>query len=177
MLGVILSLYLLVPGPKLPPLDLPESLKSDEPGDTYQIFQASAYYTDKEREEVISFYDQYFSHSSFLNFPLFTYRLNHPPEYAREIWVDTKQSYYLEEIVNPFRGSLYVNGYEWARDVFTPVEAREQYALIVGGRVWPSKVSLRYFSSFWIVRLVVFWASWLMLGWIIGLWAKEFKRR
>ncbi len=111
LVGILLSLYLLLPGPSLPPPDLPESLKSTEPGDTIQLTRVSAYYTQKQREEVISFYDDYYSHSPFLNLPFISYRLNHPPEHAREIWADTKQSYYLEEIVHPFAGSLFVNGF------------------------------------------------------------------
>lgn len=173
LIGFLSSLYLLLPGPRLPPPDLPESFKSTEPGDTIQLTRVSAYYTQKEREEVIDFYDEYFSRSSFLNLPLFTYRLNHPPEYAREIWVNTKQSYYLEEIVNPLRGSLFINGYEWAKDVFTPVSARAQYIMLVDGQEWAGKVSLRWFPSHIWVRLLIFWAVWLAVGGLFLLWKKE----
>jgi len=173
LVGILLSLYLFLPGPKLPPADLPEALKSDEPGDTYQLTQVSAYYTRKSREEVVSFYTDYFSHSSFLNLPLFTYRLNHPPEYAREVWIDTKRSYYLEEIIHPFSGSLFVNGFEWEKDVFTPPGARAQNVMIVGGETWPSKVSLRWFPSHFLPRLVIFWATWVALGSLFIFWKRE----
>ncbi len=171
--GILLSLYLLLPGPKLPPLGLPEGLKSVEPGDTVQLTRVSAYYTQKSREEVVSFYSDYFSHSSFLSLPLFTYRLNHPPEYAREVWIDTKQSYYLEEIVRPFAGSLFVNGFEWEKDVFTPEAARVQNIMLVGGETWASKVSLRWFPSHFLTRLIIFWGTWLVLGVLLLSWKEE----
>ncbi len=173
ILGIAISLYLLLPGPKLPPPDLPESLKSTEPGDTVQLPRISAYFTDKTRSEVLEFYTDYFSRSSFLGIPLLTYRLNHPPEYVKQVIRDTTRSYYLEEIVHPFRESLFVNGFDWEKDVFTKPEHRAKNKILVGGKVWRAKITLRWFSSWVGVRVSVFWLAW-GLGWmILREWGKE----
>ena len=174
-LGLLFSLYLVLPGPRLPPPDLPESLKSTEPGDTYQIPNVSAYYTRKKRDEVISFYKDYFSRSSFLGLPILTYRFVQPPEYAKTVWIDTKKSFYLEEFVHPFRESLFVNGLEWRGDIFSPPEKRKPSRFQVGGEIWPTKVSLRWFYSSWWSRLLIFWLAWSLFYLLLGLWQKELK--
>ena len=170
MIGVLISLYLIVPAPKLPPSDLSEAFKSDEPGDTWQIKDVSAYYTNKERKEVISYYQNYFSKSSFLP----SIRLNHPPEFGKEVFIDTKQTYYLEELIYPMKQSLFINGYEWENDVFTAEASRKQFILEADGKVWKSKVSLKWFSSSVIVRLAVFWSAWIILLTIANYWIVEF---
>jgi len=175
LFGLVISFYLLIPGPKLPPPNLPNGLKSTEPGDTTQISRVSAYYTNKQRDEILDFYTSYYSRSRLFNLPLPGFRLNHPPEYARQIWVNTKQSYYLEEIVHPLRESLFVNGFEWEKDVFTPVYARAQNKMLANGKEWPAKVSLRWFPSFWLTRLSIFWLSWLGLFFLLSAWRKELR--
>ena len=110
-------IYLISSTPTLP--DLPNSVKSDLPGDTVQISNVSAYFTNMTRTEVINFYKAYYS-------GLFRINLNHPPERSKQIFVNTMQSYYLEEFVLPFKESLYVNGFEWENDVFTKVENRSK---------------------------------------------------
>ena len=173
--GILIGLYLVLPGPSLPPPDLPLSVKSDQPGDTVQIPHVAAYFTNQKRSEVLSFYTRYFSRSSFLGFPLPTYRLNHPPEYAKKVWVETKRSYYLEEVVHPFRESLFVNGYEWKNDVFTKPTKREKNKLIFAGKVWEAKVSLRWFYSPGWARIFVFLLSWIAFYFLIKMWAREIK--
>ena len=63
LLIFVFFIYLVLPVDRVP--DLPDSLKSDEPGDTVEMVGVSAFYTDKKREEVIGFYKDYFSKSSF----------------------------------------------------------------------------------------------------------------
>lgn len=46
-------LYLVKPAPQIP--DLPNSLKSDLPGDTIQIPNVKGYFTNMSRTEVINF--------------------------------------------------------------------------------------------------------------------------
>lgn len=174
-IGIIFTFYLLLPGPKLPPKDLPKSLKSSFPGDTFQISNVSAYFTDESRGEVLDFYTNYFSKTSFFDLPLFTYRLNHRPEYAKQVWIDTKRSYYLEEIVHPLRESLFVNGFEWENDVFTPPGQRVQNKLIVGGKTWAGKVSLRWFYSSVLARVLIFWLAWGALYFLTVFWQGEIK--
>jgi len=173
--GIIFSLYLILPGPSLPPPDLPDSLKSDEPGDTIQLINVSAYYTEKDRETVIKFYQDYFSRSSFLNIPLPTIRLNHPPETAKTIIKDTMQTYYLEELAHPLRESLFINGFEWEKDVFTPVEKRAKNKMIYRGIVWPAKITLKWSGSNTLVRLAVFWPAWILFGFCLGLFIQQIK--
>ncbi len=165
--GILLTVYLSLPGPQLPPPDLPESLKSTEPGDTVQIKNLSAYFTDKNRNEVIEYYQNYFSRSAFLNIPLPVVRLNHPPEYAKVIIIDTIKTYYLEELVIPFKQSLFINGFDWQKDVFTPEEGRKKNRIEVDGKIWQAKITLKWFSSNVFIRSGLFWMAWVLI-WIIG---------
>ncbi len=170
--GILFTIYLVIPGPEMPPPGLPDSLKSTEPGDTVQIDNLSAYFTNKNRREVIDFYQAYFSRSSFLNLPLPTIKLNHPPEYAKQVIKDTMRTYYFEELVHPFRESLFINGFDWEKDVFTPVESREKNKIKVDGEIWRAKVTLNWFASNVFVRILVFWAAWILFR-LIG---KEYKQ-
>ncbi len=135
----LLALYyfFFIPIPTLQPLY--SSLKSNLPGDTVQVKNVTAYFTNLSRNQVISIYQNTFKH------PL-SVKLNHPPEKAREIFTDTIQSYYLEEIVIPYKMSLFINGFEWQNDVFTPQTAREKNKLIYQNQTFSSKVSLRSFT-------------------------------
>ena len=139
--------------------DLPGAVKSIEPGDTIQIKNVSAYYTDMPRKDVVDFYFNYFSRSSFLNIPLVTYKLNHPPERIREVLRDTQQSTYVEEIIHPFRDSVFINGFEWDNDPFTPQNRRIKNILIVNGQTYQFKVTTFYQESLVFLRLIVFYLS------------------
>jgi len=136
---------------------LPGSVKSIEPGDTIQIANVSAYYTDMPRKDVLDFYFNYFSRSPFLNIPLITYKLNHPPERIREILRDTQQSTFVEELVHPLRESVFVNGFEWNNDPFTNPKARIKNILIVNGKTYQFKVTLYYQESNMFIRLFVYY--------------------
>lgn len=172
------NIYLVLPAPKDFP-DLPNSVRSIEPGDTVQIPGVSAYYTDISRKEAVDFYFRYFLKSPFLNIPLITYKLNHPPERIREVLRDTQQSTYVEEIVHPLRESVFVNGFEWENDPFTPPQSRIKNILIVNGKTYQFKVTLFYQESKIWPRLFVFWLSCLAV-WLIweayrGLWTRWLK--
>lgn len=158
LIFVIGTFYLLLPAPKDFP-DLPVAVKSVEPGDTTQIANVSAYYTDLPRQEVVDYYFDYFSRSPFLNIPLITYKLNHPPERIREVLRETQQSTYVEEIVHPLRESVFVNGFEWNNDPFTPPVRRIKNILIVNGKTYQFKITLFYQESKLWQRLLVFYLS------------------
>lgn len=145
-LNLLVLIYLLWPLPAVP--DLPQSLRSTEPGDTVQIANVKAFYTDFHRSDVMAYVRQNFQH------PL-VIRLNYPPEKAKEIYVDTIKSYYLEELVIPFKESLFINGFEWQNDVFTPAVAREANQLLIDGHVYYSKVTFRVFPTSLPTRLIV----------------------
>ena len=174
-LTVIGTFYLVLPASKdFPPL--PRSVKSTEPGDTVQIANVSAYYTDMTREEVVKFYYDYFSRSSFLNIPLITYKLNHPPERIREILRDTQQSTFVEEIVHPLRESVFISGFEWDNDPFTPPSRRVKNILIVNGKTYQFKITLFYQESRVWQRLLVFYAT-LILVYFLFVSFKGFTNR
>lgn len=153
---------MLLPAPKAFP-DLPNSVKSSEPGDTVQIPGVSAYYTDLSREEVVDFYYKYFSRSPFFGISLVNYKLNHPPERIREVLRETQQSTYVEEIVHPLRESVFVNGFEWNNDPFTLPSKRVKNILIVDGKIYQFKVTLFYQESKIWQRLLIFYLILLII--------------
>lgn len=169
------TVYLVLPAPKdFPPL--PQGVKSIEPGDTMQIANVSAYYTDISRKETLNFYTRYFSRSPFWGIPLPTYRLNHPPERIREVLRNTQQSTYVEEIIHPFRESVFVNGFEWNNDPFTPVKSRPQNIFIVNGVTYQFKVTLFYQESRIWQRLLIFYLSVTALYFLVNSYKEWFKK-
>lgn len=101
--------YLASPTPPTPDLD--NSVRSDEPGDTWQHPEQKGFYTDKARAEVMSEMRSKFS-IKILGITIPSLVLNYRPEESQELVRDQLPSYYLEEIVYPFRDSLFVNGWE-----------------------------------------------------------------
>ena len=142
--------YLISPAPILP--DLPNSAKSDLPGDTVQVSNVSAYFTNMTRTEVMNFYKAYYN-------GIFRINLNHPPERAKDIIVNTIQSYYLEEFVLPFKESLYINGFEWENDVFTKPENRSKNKLIYHDKEYKAKITIRRFPTSIPHRLIAFFST------------------
>jgi len=148
--NLLVVVYLVWPISKIP--DLTNSVKSNLPGDTVQIPNVSGYFTNMSRSEVINFYKS--------NYPsLLRINLNHPPEKAKEIIVDTIQSYYFEEFVLPFKESLYVNGFEWENDVFTKPEKRLKNRLEYEGKEYKSKITIRTFPVSIPKRLISFFIT------------------
>lgn len=145
--NIVFITYLILPVPSLK--ELPDSVKSTLPGDTTQLKNVTGYYTNLSRTEVINFYLSLYSN-------LFLIRLNHPPEKAKEIFRDTMQSYYLEEFIIPFKESLFINGYEWEKDVFTKPEKRFQNKLIYNNMTYPSKINTKIVSTTIPNRIIVF---------------------
>ena len=143
-------IYLVWPTPIVP--DLINSTKSDLPGDTTQIKNVSGYFTNLSRDEVMNFYLKYYQ-------GLFRIRLNHPPEKAREIIVDTIPSYYFEELTLPFKESLYINGFEWEKDVFTKPEKRAANKIIYHNQEYQSKITIRRFPTTIPNRLLSFFLT------------------
>lgn len=152
--SVLLLIYMLWPGPsKISDFKpLPSSAKSTLEGDTTQIPNVAGYFSNNFRDFVVPFYLKNYQNLSRLPFaPL---RLNRPPEYS---WISIKKhtdSTYLEELVYPLKGSLYVNGFEpfypdgkpkfWGSTIFD-----------VNGHSWYTKTTLRFYPSNIIVRILV----------------------
>ncbi|MFA7301070.1 MAG: hypothetical protein WC069_02085 [Candidatus Shapirobacteria bacterium] len=143
-------LYLILPVPAIK--DLSNSVKSTLPGDTIQLKNVEGYYTNLSRTEVMKFYQSIYS-SPFL------IRLNHPPEKSKEIFRDTMQSYYLEEFIIPFKQSIFINGFEWEKDVFTKPEKRVKNKLIYENISYSSKINTKLITTTIPVRLVTLFVS------------------
>lgn len=146
LLNILLIIYLVAPTPQLKPL--PDSVLSNLPGDTTQLKNVTGYYTNLSRTEVMKFYQSFYTSP-------FIIRLNHPPEKAKEIFRDTMQSYYLEEFIIPFKESLFVNGYEWEKDVFTKPEKRIANKLIYTNITYQSKINTKVYTTNIFTRIAV----------------------
>ncbi|HUW22010.1 MAG TPA: hypothetical protein VMW41_05110 [Candidatus Bathyarchaeia archaeon] len=150
----LILIYFMLPVPSVPPL--PDSLKSDEPGDTVQISGVSAYYTDISRQEVVKFYENAFSRSSFLNLPLPVIVLNHPPEYTRRAIRDTTNATFLYELVHPGRDSLFINGWDSAEDPQLKNAKDPTQIINKNDRFYQRKVTLRLMPSSRLLSLLIF---------------------
>ena len=165
--NILAVVYLVSPVPTLP--DLENSVKSDLPGDTIQIANISGYFTNLSRPDVINFYKK--NYSSF-----FRINLNHPPEKAKEVIVDTIQSYYLEELVLPFKESLYINGFEWEKDVFTKPEKRMKNKIFYQDQQYSSKITIRRFPVSIFNRLFTFFITETGIIFAFFVYKKAIKR-
>lgn len=135
--------YLALPSPAFPDPPI-NSYRSTEPGDNETPLR-QAYYTNATREEVIQNYKSQFEKPTFLSIPLFTERLNYPPEEAQTLIRDQTKSTFLEEIVHPFRESVYINGFE-------PKD--KKYTLVANSLEWKQKITVRYVPSNVFIRLI-----------------------
>lgn len=176
LIGLI---YLVIPSASLPPL--PNSYKSNEPGDTVEIYGVSAYYTSLSRQEILDFYLVNFNKSRFFNLPFPAILLNHPPEYVSTAIRDTVNSTFLYELVHPFRDSLIINGWSPEEDR----RYKENEKLIhIGKKVFKQKITLRYLPSNIILRISIFTISlwlffylWQRLWLIVGKTWKALRKR
>lgn len=151
-------IYLSLPDPKV--AHPPNTYLSQEPGDTWQNPGQTAYYTDESRQQVLNFQQSDFS-IKFLNFTLPSYRLNYRPEDTATYIRPHILAYYLEEIIHPFRESLFVGG--WTPKL-SPISSQlyqvqyDRWALIREGHEYQSRITLRpYYSPLW-VRYLIFTA-------------------
>lgn len=145
---IVFLFYVLLPNPDFPKPP-PDSLQSQEPADTETPLRR-AYFTNYTRAEVLDYYQEQFSRSPLKDIPIPTYRLNYPPEEAQTIIRDQTRSTFLQEIVHPFRESIYVNGFE-------PKQAKD--AIFIGGRVWRQKIIIRFVPSSVVLRILIFVVS------------------
>jgi hypothetical protein len=169
LLSLIFLFYLVLPNPQFP--EPPSGvLQSQEPADTETPLRR-AYFTNLTREEILSHYQKQLEHSVIFNIPLPTYRLNYPPEEAQTIIRDQTRSTFLEEIVHPFRESIYINGFE-------PKEAKD--AIFIGGRPWRQKIIIKYIPSNVCVRLGVAVTTLVMIYLLSKEWLtaiRDFKNK
>jgi hypothetical protein len=137
LLGLV---YLTLPSPVYP--DLSQAVRSNEEGDTWQNPDQKGYYTNLTRAEVLGQLQSKFAVKIF-GYSIPSYRLNYRPEEAASLVRDQLNSYYLEEIVYPFRESLFVNGWEPVHSPLNANNPKAQTDLYFGGLPYMSKVTLK----------------------------------
>lgn len=159
--------YLVLPNPDFPKF-LPNSIASDEPADLEDA-NRRGYFTDLTRAEVINFYKPQFASLNFggtqIRVPFI--RLNYPPEDAQTLIRDQTHSVFLEEIVHPFRESLFINGYE--PKGFEPPFEKE-------GKTWRQKIIVKYVPSSPLLRVGLGAVSLGVLYILLLEWVKFLKR-
>lgn len=131
---------------------LPNSAKSTLSGDTVQIPNVSAYFSNNFRDFVIPFYIKNYQQANFFPFP--PIELNHNPEYSWTVIKKPTDTTYLEEFVYPLRASLYVNGFETHRPDGTKVFYGAP-DLTEDEKLWFTKATLRLYTSNFLVRIIV----------------------
>lgn len=146
--------YLLIPLPKFP--SLPKGgLESNEPADTESPYR-KAYFTNLTRNEIMNHYDKEFR-------GLISFRLDQRREDAYSVIRDQTPSSYLEEIIQPGKGSLYIN-------VYVPDKPTDQ--INRNGIHYLNKVTIHYMPSHMVSRIT----AWLLLGGVGFLMLKEYAK-
>ncbi len=170
LLGLI---YLIVPGPTSINniLPLPDSKKSAEPGDSIQVPNIAAYFSDNRRQAVTAFYREQFSYINILGFKIPALRFNHPPEDAYTYIRDQQPSTYLEEYSYPLRDSIYVNGFE-PFDLNGKPYRRGATLILIDSRYYISKTTLRYYGSNVFLRVFIYLLIWFSLWALFRLYKK-----
>lgn len=144
-----IGIYLMLPSPRFPDPP-PGSFWSNEPADTETTYRR-AYYTNLTRPEIMDYYDRAFRG------PI-QYRLNLPPEDAYSVIRDQTKSSFLEQIVHPWRETLYINA-------FVPTKPTEQ--INIDDVHYLNKVTVRYVPSHPVSRLTVLSLATLLLWWLV----------
>lgn len=139
----LLFVYEVVPGPEFPPPP-PDAIQSHEPADSETPLRR-AYFTNLSRNEVMSWYRNKFDSVGFGGLRFYSINLNYGPEEAQGIIRDQTRSTFLEEIVHPFRESIYINGFE-------PKDPKD--SIFIEERHWRQKIIVRYVPTSLFVRLL-----------------------
>lgn len=131
---------------------LPNSIKSTLSGDTVQFPNVSGYFSNHFRDFVVYFYVKNYQDSTHFPFP--PLRLNHPPEYSWTVINVNTDTTFLEELVYPLRDSLFVNGFETYRPNGTKVFWGGP-RLMADDKEWAAKTTLRFYSSNFLIKIIV----------------------
>ena len=161
IIGVI---YLALPAPTFN-LKL-QGLRSPDSGDNGGIPNiVSAYYTNQDRLTVLDQVLQNFNSTSLFGFkiPLPTFVLEHPPEYAKQVIIDTHDSWHFKEFIHPQRESLFVSFWE-PQKRNQALNLKGPNYILKNHQLWQSKVTFYYITTHPLLRQLV----WLLE--IIGLY-------
>ena len=148
--GIGSFVYLVHPAPAFPNPP-PDSVQSKEDADIESPFRR-AYFTNYTREQVIAHYKNQFRIQSF------TLELNYPPEDAQTLIRDQTRSYYLEELVHPFRESLYINGF---------IAQKPKDDIWYKGIHYEEKITIKYVPSSIAVRLIFALLTLGLMFWMV----------
>lgn len=167
----LLLIYLVLPGPTVVESfpEIPQSLKSDEPGDTVQVPNTKAYFSGFFRSWVVPFYQKQYQELTLL--PFVPLRLNYPPELAFGFVRDQVKSTYLEELVYPLRDSVFINGFEPFYENGRP-RYKGALPIEIGNTTFDTKTTLRFYPSPLWARI----AAWLGIVVSLGLLGKLGRR-
>lgn len=161
ILGLI---YILIPGigsvydfPALPH----NAIKSTESGDTVQIPNVEAFFSDDRRAFATKFYKSKFDTLEILGTTIPSLRINRPPEEAFQYIRDQQFATYLEEYTYPLRESFFINGIE-------PVDDNGNLRKVptntfVNGYYYQSKVTLRLYPTKVYNRVIVYLGIWVSM--------------
>ncbi len=155
ILSVLFLTYLVLPSPSFPKAP-PDSVQSREPADTETPLRR-AYFTNFTRQQVLDWYKAQFGYG---------YLLNYPPEDAGTIIRDQTRSTFLQEVVHPFRESVYINGFE-------PKDPKD--AINIEGVSWRQKIIVRFVPSSLIVRTSLSIATLILLFFLTREWYFAYK--
>lgn len=171
LIGIIFVLgliYVLIPDIKsvytFPPLP-DHVLRSTEEGDTIQIPNVEAFYSNDRRAFATKFYKSRFDNLKVLGITIPSLRINRPPEEAFQYIRDQQYSTYLEEYTYPLRESFFVNGFEPVDDNGN-LRPHLTASTLVGKYFYQSKVTLRLYPTKVYNRVIVYlgiWASMVAL--------------
>ena len=179
LLGLV---YILSPGPSsiddFPPI--PNSLKSDEPGDTVQVPNVAAYFSDYDRSQITKFYKESYRKNFFFGGFIPPVTLNYPPIAAYQYVRDLLQlSTFLEEYVYPLKGSVFINGYEqsvWRHIKGLPPKENGDF-MQIKEQFFKSKTTIRYYPAMWHVSLVTYIGIWVLGIALFRLFKKSLKEK
>lgn len=164
LLGLI---YILLPGPRsvndFPPLL--NSIKSDEIGDTSQVPNLAAYFSQFQRDSITKYYYQAFSNKFLFGKLIPPIVLNYPPQYAYTLVRDQLYVTFLEEYLYPLKGSVFVAGYEpkIQDDLLHRKHTFLGDHIHVYNQFFVSKTTLRYYPASLPLRLIVYFAIWAVI--------------
>jgi len=164
LFSTLFVIYLLLPNPTFPEPP-PDALQSNEPADTETSLR-KAYFTNYTREEVMVHYKDQFERPVIFGIFLPSYRLNYPPEEAQMIIRDQTRSTFLEEIVHPFRESVYINGFK---------PAAKKDAIFIEGKEWYQKITVRFVPSNSLTRVAVVVLALILVVIVIKEWETAIK--
>lgn len=177
---IIGLIYIVLPGPSsindFSPI--PNSLKSDEPGDTVEVSNVAAYFSQFNREDITNYYRNDLRSKYFFGKIISPLSINRPPQEAYIYIKDLQMSTFLEEYVYPLRSSIYVNGYEPHIEAqILNIPPSEGDIIHIKGQYFKSKTTIRFYSSEWYIRLTVYFGIWVGSVSLWKLYKKALKEK